>query len=97
MVRHNPPTIAVRSHLTAYLSDDDGKSWYRGMLLDERDQVSYPDGVEAEDGRIHVIYDRGRQTHAEILLATFTEEDVRLGRPVSDEVRLKAIVNKAGR
>jgi hypothetical protein len=46
MVRHNPPTIAIRSHLTAYLSDDDGRSWHGGLLLDERNGVSYPDGVE---------------------------------------------------
>lgn len=64
MVKHNPPSIRFRSHLTAYLSDDDGKSWSGGLLLDERNGVSYPDGVEADNGKINVIYDRGRDTEA---------------------------------
>lgn len=86
----------MRSHLTAYLSDDDGKTWYGGLLLDQREQVSYPDGVEADNGKIYVIYDRGRITEREILMATFTEEDVRLGKCATDQCRLKMIVNKAG-
>ena len=96
MVRHNPPTRAIRSHLTAYLSDDDGKSWSGGLLLDEREQVSYPDGVEADKGKIYVIYDRSRNTDQEILLATFTEEDIKQGKCATDQCRLKMIVNKAG-
>jgi predicted neuraminidase len=59
MVRHNPPGQPNRSHLTAYLSDDDGRSWYGNLLLDERDSVSYPDGVEAPNGDLYVIYDQG--------------------------------------
>src|SRR6476661_9226632 len=34
LVRHNPPDRKTRSHLTAYLSEDDGKSWMGGMMLD---------------------------------------------------------------
>ena len=33
LVRHNPPDRKTRSHLTAYLSEDDGKSWIGGMML----------------------------------------------------------------
>ncbi len=103
IVRHNPPDIRTRSHLTAYLSDDDGKTWFGGLLLDERsgtgssDQgVSYPDGVEAPSGKIYVIYDHGRSTEREILMATFTEDDVKQARCVTDRCQLKMVVNKAG-
>lgn len=96
MVRHNPAAGLTRSHLTAYLSDDDGQSWSGGLLLDERNGVSYPDGVEANNGKIYVIYDRLRKTEREILMATFTEEDVKQERCVKDQCRLKVLVNKAG-
>lgn len=96
MVRHNPLSIRFRSHLTAYVSDNDGKTWYGGLLLDERNSVSYPDGVEADDGKIYVIYDRGRFTDREILMATFTEEDVKQGKCVTGQCELKMLVNKGG-
>jgi hypothetical protein len=85
-----------RSHMTASLSDDDGKSWYGHLLLDGRTNVSYPDGIEAPDGRIYVIYDRERSKAKEILMAVFTEKDVAVGKPVSDVARLKVLVNRAG-
>ncbi|MFC3772244.1 sialidase family protein [Paenibacillus sp. GCM10012303] len=84
-----------RSHLTAMLSEDDGLSWYGHLLLDERVQVSYPDGVQAEDGRIYIIYDFERKDSKEILLASVTEEDIINGKIVSDKSFLKQIVNKA--
>jgi predicted neuraminidase len=90
-----------RSHLTAWLSDDDGATWRGGLLLDERAGVSYPDGLEADDGRLYVIYDfnRGDQ-HAlgrdrEILMAVFTEPDVLAARPVSPHVCLGMLVSRA--
>jgi len=83
-----------RSHMTASLSDDDGKTWYGHLLLDERKHVSYPDGVEAPDGRIYIIYDRERHRAKEILMAVFTEEDVAKGKCVTKHARLRALVNK---
>lgn len=68
-----------RSHLTAQISTDDGLSWSRGLLFDERDGVSYPDAVEAADGVIRTVYDRDRGGAGEILLATFREADVIAG------------------
>ena len=41
---------------------------------------SYPDGVQAEDGLVWIVYDRDRQGAGEILLATFREEDVSAGQ-----------------
>lgn len=83
-----------RSHLTAQLSRDDGITWNDGLLLDERSGVSYPDGVQGEDGLIWIVYDRDRQGAGEILLATFREEDVLAGSDVSGDVRLQQIVDK---
>lgn len=85
-----------RSHLTARLSEDEGKSWFGGLLIDERHNVAYPDGVEAEDGRIFVIYDHERYMEKEILLAIFREEDVIEEKLVSEDCRLKQLVNQAG-
>jgi hypothetical protein len=105
LVKHDLPAdapagYAVRSHLAAYLSDDDGESWSAPLLLDERAGVSYPDGVQAPDGRIYVIYDFNRGCNKaalrdrEILLAVFREEDVLARRFASAGARQKQVVSK---
>ena len=100
LVHHDPPGIRQeppgRSHLTAHLSEDDGGSWHGGLLIDERDGVSYPDGVESPEGVIYLIYDFSRHGAKEILLAAFSEQDVAAGRAVSGEARLRVLVSKAG-
>jgi hypothetical protein len=94
-----------RNNLTAMLSEDECESWKGFLLLDERDQVSYPDGVEDDKGSIYIIYDRERgaaynkdlnvsDMAKEILMAKFTEEDVLAGTPVHPGCRLKIIVDK---
>lgn len=83
LIKHsNPRQPDKRSHLCAYLSDDDGKSWYGEMLIDQRERISYPDGFQAPDGRIFIQYDLERN-HGEILMTVFTEEDIIAGRYVS--------------
>ena len=72
--------------------DDDGKTWSGGLMIDEREDVTYPDGVQADDGRIYIIYDHQRTPLGEVLMATFTEEDVRAGKPVSGKIRLRGKV-----
>ena len=97
LVRHGPLDMrAGRRKLTAFVSDDDGRTWAGGLMLDDRNSVSYPDGVEAADGRVFVVYDRERKGAKEVLLAVFTEADVRAGKPVTDRVRLRQVVNRAG-
>jgi len=94
----NGPTdqrLTKRSHLSAFLSDDDGKTWKGGLLLDERNGVSYPDGFESPDGLIHILYDWNRHTDGEILLAKFREEDVLAGKVVSKDAKLQMLANKA--
>ncbi|WP_417377777.1 sialidase family protein [Gimesia sp.] len=95
LVRHNPADKKSRRDLTAFLSQDEGKTWQGGLLLDERSGVSYPDGVQSEDGTIYIIYDFARTRDKKILMATFTEEDVLAGKPVSDKARLRVLVNQA--
>ncbi|MDR1010096.1 MAG: glycoside hydrolase [Opitutaceae bacterium] len=84
----------IRSHLTAQISTDDGRTWNGGLLLDPRNPVSYPDGVEDKDGVIWIIYDRDRRGAGEILMAKFREEDAMQGKNVSGTVVLRHIINR---
>lgn len=97
LVNHHGFTDKTRSHLTAQISKDEGKTWSEGLMLDERVNVSYPDGVQDKDGLIWIVYDRERQGAAEILLAKFREEDVLAGRDASGAVRLKQVISHLDR
>jgi len=91
----------IRSHLTAWISDDEGRSWIGGLLLDKRSGVSYPDGTQSTDGMIYLIYDyrRGDKyalgNDREILCAVITEEDIIAGKLVNENSRLIVRVNQA--
>jgi len=97
-----------RSHLTAMLSEDDGKTWQHKLLLDERANVAYPDAREADDGYIYITYDRERGVYLnsldavysearEILYAKITEDDIINGKIVSKGSKLKCIISKLGK
>lgn len=96
MRRQHEEGFHKRNTITAFLSDDDGLTWRGGLLIDERFLVSYPDGVQADDGSIYVIYDRERYAAKEILMAVFREEDVLAARCVSPGARMRILVNRAG-
>lgn len=96
LVKHGPLDEKTgRSHLTAFVSTDDGRTWTGGLPLDERNGVSYPDGQQTPDGLIRVIYDFSRTKERHILTATFREEDAAAGRDVSGAVRLRSLVSQA--
>jgi len=95
MNQGNVKTWKGRSHLTAMLSEDDGATWPYTLLLDERNDVSYPDAAECDDGFIYVTYDWQRVKEREILLAKFTEEDILLGKINNHDSKLRILVNKA--
>ncbi len=57
-----------RQGLGAWLSTDD-KSFSKLCQFETRDLVSYPDAVQADDGRIFIIYDRDRYGSGAIHLA----------------------------
>ena len=96
-----------RSHLTAMISENEGKTWPYKLLLDDRQSVSYPDAVEAPDGNIYIVYDRERgcflhslaDAYAcarEILTARITEADILAGTLVSDGSYRQRVVSKLG-
>jgi hypothetical protein len=82
-----------RSELTAWVSDDDGATWKGGLLLEPL-ECSYPDGVQGPDGTIYVTYDHQRDRAAEIRMARFTEADVRAGKLVDKRSKLGLRVMK---
>jgi predicted neuraminidase len=95
LVKHGPLNKRTgRSHLTAYSSKDDGHTWSAGLLIDEREGVSYPDGQQDRDGIIHIIYDYSRRGAREILMARFSEDDLITGNPESANVSLRMVVSK---
>ena len=102
-----PENTRGRNNLAAMLSEDDGRTWKYKMIIDERNEVSYPDVMEAEDGFIYITYDRERgcgktsfeaasAQAREILYAKITEEDIMAGELVNENSRLKSIVSKLG-
>jgi predicted neuraminidase len=101
LIRNAPPSGRARSHLTAFLSDDDGATWTGGLLLDER-ACSYPDATIAADGTIRVIYDHQRYTDrgpdnkgvGAVMMAVLREEDVRAGKTVGADSRLHIVVSQ---
>lgn len=83
-----------RSHLTAFLSQNEGTTWEGGLVLDEG-ECSYPFGCQADDGMVYVSYERSRWREPEILVARFTEEDILAGQPISARAALRLLANKA--
>ncbi len=96
LVKHGPfDKKTGRSHLMAFISTDEGKTWGGGLMLDERAGVSYPDGQQTPEGLIRIIYDYSRTGERNILLATFREEDAAAAKEISKDVRLRQLVSRA--
>ena len=85
-----------RSHLTALLSEDEGETFTHPLLLDERSDVSYPSGNVLPNGRVILAYDRERYHAKEIMLASFTEKDLR-GGTFGEGSYTKKIVSVGGK
>jgi predicted neuraminidase len=96
MVRHGAlnEKTKFRSKLTAYLSEDEGKTWTGGLMLDERRIISYPDGFQAPDGTIYVSYDHNRDFDGEILMARFTEKDILDGKFGGRKSKAKILISR---
>lgn len=76
----------VRSHLTAFLSTNNGVSWNYKLLIDAREHVSYPDAVQERLGNIYMVYDFNRVGKAkEIDFVKFTENDIIQGNKLKIE------------
>ena len=73
----NTPNPKRRQGLYAYVSAPDNDEVFGpGLLLDERDNVSYPDAVEAPGGAVYAVHDCERHGVAEIVLDVFPVADV---------------------
>lgn len=97
-----------RDHLTALLSEDEGRSFPYHLCLDERSDVSYPGAVEGNDGFLYITYDRERgcfrkslnETYGcarEILLARIREDEILNGALTHEGSFLKHVVSRLGK
>ena len=103
LVKHGPmqqraddngePVKIGRKDMRAFLSEDEGKTWFGGLPIKERG--TYPDATQAPDGTIYLVHDLGRREEKMILLTRFTEQDVRAGAYVSDRAKPSMLVNQA--
>lgn len=94
LVYNNDPEKKTRKNLTAFLSMDDGKTWPFKLLIDERQNVSYPDIAQDESGLIYLSYDRSRNGDKEILLSIFSEKDIVAGKFESTGSCERKIISK---
>ncbi len=83
-----------RTHMTAFLSEDDGVTWPYKFVLDPR-ETSYPDAVQDRAGTIYIVHDRERTGAKGVAFHRITEQDVRAGRVVTDGSVVGSIANQA--
>ena len=99
LVKHGPVDMrTARSHLMAFISKDDGHSWTGGLLLDSRPGVSYPDGQQVSDGTIYITYDYNRTKDQNVLITSFTEDDIISGSPrkILEVFQNRRVISKGG-
>jgi len=100
LVKHGPiATKTGHSHLMAFISEDDGNTWSKGLLPDERKGVSYPDGQQTKDGHIFITYDYNRTADQLVLMTNFTEEEIlddNYDSRIIDVYNRRKIVSKGG-
>jgi len=87
-----------RGGLTAYLSEDGGKTFPYKLSIDSRSGdvrtgCSYPFAYE-KDGMIYVIWDYGRYVQKEIRMSVFNESDLKAGAFVGANSVYKRKVSK---
>ncbi len=93
-ITHENGGAPERSHMAALISTDNGETWPHVLMLDERNNVSYPDVHLCDDGRIFIVHDLGRYDEREVILHIVREEDILAGHPVTPDCRLGAVVLK---
>lgn len=95
ILRINSDHPKERTNLTAFLSFDDGKTWPASLLLDNRNNVSYPDAVEDEAGNIYIVYDKGRLNDKAIFISRITEKDICAGALTDENSYVARLLNQA--
>ncbi|MCA9145916.1 MAG: exo-alpha-sialidase [Planctomycetales bacterium] len=85
-----------RTRMTAYLSDDDCKTFSHKMLLCDDGQISYPSATLGKDGSIYIVYDQGRGVIGQhtIFLSKITEEDILAGKLIEDGSFLNTTISR---
>ncbi len=83
-----------RTHMTAYLSEDDGATWPYQILLDER-ATSYPDAAQDKDGVLHIVHDFERHGAKIVSYHRITEADIKAGKIVAKGSVLGKVANQA--
>ena len=89
----NHDTSSSRSKIKAWLSEDGGETWPYSLMLDRRDDVSYPSAFE-KDGVIYATWDKGRYIEKEFRFSSFTEEDIKKGYILSENQVVKGIISR---
>jgi len=85
LIMHGPLDINIRQEkLTAVVSEEDGLLWQGGLVLDEREDVTYPDGIEGENGTIYIVYDHNRTPEGNVVMAVICERDALAGKMVTN-------------
>ncbi len=86
----------ARTRMTAYLSDDDGKTFSHQLLLCDDGEISYPSATLSKDGGVYIVYDQGRGKIGQhtIFLSKITEDDIVAGKLVKGESFLNIIVSR---
>lgn len=98
----NHKNFSGRNNLTAMISNDEGKTWNRGLLLDGRSNVSYPEADFGSDGAIYVVYDRERgalydktvNPAKEILMCKIYEDEIEEGKLLHSSSFLQRVIDK---
>lgn len=63
-----------RQGMKVCLSEDDGKTWPYSLILETRENVSYPDLAEGENGEIFIVYDRERDNRTKLNRETWESD-----------------------
>jgi hypothetical protein len=92
LVKHKTP----RTRMTAYLSDDECKTFPHKLLLCDDGEISYPSATLGKDGFLYIVYDQGRGRIGQhtIFLSRITEEDILAGKLVNGGSFLNRIVSR---
>ncbi len=84
-------STSARENLTAFLSEDNGKTWPYSLSLDARKPnewfgCGYPEAanLQGPNGEIYVVWD-SRESFREIGCAKFTEADIKAGKIVTKD------------
>lgn len=71
-----------RERIAVWISEDDGTTWPYRLLLDGRENVSYPNIHVCENGTIYIVHDYDRTGAKEAILHRVTIEDIKAGKLV---------------